>query len=80
MNRRAQAHAKHRQVCPRCGKVCHGNGYANHRRMHQRERLRAAGVPQAMIDEIMRDCSLKYAEERIEGFERRAAQKTEVTP
>lgn len=29
---RAQAHARRRHVCPRCDKVCFGNGYANHKR------------------------------------------------
>lgn len=29
---RAQAHARRRHECPRCGKVCFGNGYANHKK------------------------------------------------
>lgn len=34
--RRAQAHAKRKHTCSRCGKVVFGNGYANHRKMHAR--------------------------------------------
>lgn len=30
-NRRAQAHARRSHTCGKCGRVCYGNGYANHK-------------------------------------------------